>query len=83
MLVALYTGGKLQRGEDGVQYTKEAAFGFEVNENTTFQELKQLIYENTAVNPNRYEIELGTRIDNSRGGGRPYFVSFPIRDANM
>ena len=40
MLVALYVGGKLQRGEDGVQYTKEAAFAFEVNENTTFHELK-------------------------------------------
>ena len=84
MLVALYVGGKLQNGEDGVQYTKDAAFGFEINENTTFQELKQLIYEKTAVNPNRYEIELATRIDNSRGvGGRPYFVKFPITDATL
>ena len=69
MLVALYVGGKFQKGEDGVEYTKDAAFGFEVNENTTFQELKQLIYEKTAVNPNRYEIELATRIDNSVGVG--------------
>src|ERR1017187_1674451 len=82
MLVALYVGGRLERGEDGVQYTKNAAFGFEINENTTFQELKQLIYEKTAVNPNRYEIELATRIDNSRGvGGRPYFMRYPITDA--
>ena len=51
MLVALYVGGRLQRGDDGVQYTKDATFGFEVNENTTFQELKQLIYEKTTVNP--------------------------------
>ena len=57
MLVALYVGGKLQKGEDGVCYTKDAAFGFHVDENTTFQELKQLIYEKTSVNPNRYEIE--------------------------
>ena len=85
MLVALYVGGKLQRGEDGVEYTKDAAFGFEINENTTFQELKQLIYEKTAVNPNRYEIELATRIDNSRavGSSRPYYVRFPLTDANL
>src|ERR1035438_8768117 len=84
MLVALYVGGKLQKGEDGVQYTKDAAFGFEVNENTTFQELKQLIYEKTAVNPSRYEIELATRIDNSRGvGGKPYYVRYPLTDANL
>ena len=84
MLVALYVGGRLERGEDGVQYTKNAAFGFEINENTTFQELKQLIYEKTSVNPNRYEIELATRIDNSPGvGGRPYFVRFPITYANL
>ena len=68
MLVALYVGGKLEMDEDGVHYTKEVAFGFEINENTTFEELKELIYEKTSVNPNRYEIELATRIDNSRGG---------------
>ena len=39
MLVALYVGGKLQKGEDGVEYTKDAAFGFEVNENTTFHDV--------------------------------------------
>ena len=84
MLIALYVGGKLQKGEYGVQYTKDAAFGFEVNEDTSFQTLKELIYEKTAVNPNKYEIELATRIDNSRGvGGRPYFVRFPITDANL
>ena len=86
MLVALYVGGKLQKGEDGVCYTKDAAFGFHIDGNTTFQELKQLIYEKTSVNPNRYEIELATRIDNSqRGGvgGRPYYVRYPITDANV
>ena len=69
MLVALYVGGKLLKDADGVYYTKDAAFGFEVDESTTFQALKELIYEKTAVNPNRYEIELATRIDNSQRGG--------------
>ena len=83
MLVALYTGGKLTKGADGVCYTKDAAFGFQVDENTTFHELKQRIYEKTAVNPNRYEIELATRIDNSQRAGGPYFVRYPITDANL
>ena len=73
MLVALYVGGRLQNGEDGVQYTKDAAFGFEVNENTTFQELRQLIYEKTVVNPSRYEIEGGFYRVHGSLMDRPFF----------
>ncbi|XP_078172766.1 uncharacterized protein LOC144566590 [Carex rostrata] len=84
MLVALYVGGRLIKGADGVYYSKDASFGLQVNERTTFIELKQLVYEKTGVNPDRYELELATRIDTQRAGaGRPYFVSFPITDEEL
>ena len=63
MLVALYVGGKFTRGAEGAQYTKEAAYGFEVNENTSFVELKGIVYEKIGVNPNRCDIDLATRIN--------------------
>ena len=84
MLVALYVGGKLTKGVEGVYYSKDASFGLQVNERTTFIELKQLVYEKTGVNPNRYDLDLATRIDTQRAGaGRPYFVSFPITDEEL
>lgn len=40
MLIALYVGGKITRGVEGAQYMKDATYGFQINENTTFLELK-------------------------------------------
>lgn len=56
-------GSKLTQGVEGTQYTKDAAFDFEVNESITFLKLKHQVYENTDVNPNRYDIELIIQID--------------------
>jgi len=36
----MYVGGKFTKGVEGAQYTKYASYGFQVNENITFLELK-------------------------------------------
>ena len=82
MLVALYFDGKFTRGAEGAQYTKEAAYGFEVNENTSFVELKGIVYEKIGVNPNRCDIDLATRI-NTVSGGRPYYTRYPITNESV
>lgn len=51
---------------------------FQVNENTIFLELKQMVYEKTNVNPNRYDLDLVIRIDTQKGGNRHFSVRYPI-----
>ena len=75
MFVSLHCGGKFLTNEYGICYSKEAINSFMVEDDTSIWDLKSMIYECTGYDPERYNLELATRLNS---GTPPTYVRMPI-----
>ena len=75
MFVSIHCGGKFLRNAYGIYYSKEAINSWMVDDDISISDLKSQIYECTGYDPEKYNLELATRLNS---GTPPTYVRMPI-----
>ena len=75
MFVSIHCGGKFLRNAYGIYYSKEAINSWMVDDDISIWDLKSQIYECTGYDPEKYNLELATRLNS---GTPPTYVRMPI-----
>ena len=63
MFISVHCGGKFLTNEYEIYYSKEAINSLMVDDDTSIWDLKSMIYECTGYDPERYNLELATRLN--------------------
>ena len=75
MFVSIHCGGKFLKDSYEIYYSKDAINSWMADDDTSIWDLKSQIYECTGYDPERYNLELATRLNS---GTPPTYVRMPI-----